>query len=785
MKNDSKDEKLLNLEAFKKILVITVGEEQKVILCGHPYMSWACKDRVFQRLAIVQLYKLGIATQEELSEAFEVHVNSVYNYITVFARDGIKGLLARQRGPKDSWKITLETRFKILEIAFSNKNISCDDITKIVKEKWGKEVSVRTVCRILAENGFISQSKEAQSHKNKEDLFETKNNEQLLFDNLYESSKNNLNIQNVLSGENSRCNISRSEDGKYQTKKAGADEIIIDEDGIDKKTPVYSSAERIYLNRLECGEYSAYAGGLLLVPLLRQYNFVSTIEKTLNSDICRYEGYSVGQLCLTLLYCDIFGFRSIENFKTVYPEEFGILIGKLYSPSIFTIRRFLHKIRKLKKGEQLMEEFGKEYLSKGLVKWGVLYIDSHFLPYYGICLITMGWHGVMQKPMRGSYNFLAVDDKYNPLIFFIRPSSEDLLKKIPEIILKAKEMAKSVGASDKKLVVVFDREGYSAELFREMDSDNLNTKFITWAKYFDNWKPEIKEEQFTETVTIKYEIQKEEDVKYFEAENRTMNKYGKIRAIVIQSGRKKKQTAIYTNDWEMSAGSVIQLICRRWGQETLIKTLKLDHRIDYFPGYESEEKEEQPMINNPRIEELKKGRTKLVADLHKLKLNFADILLNKTSEEINWQEVKEKKIKTLADIQSIGSQILLIDLEVEKFPEKIKFEEAHNGEKIVEFDYEKKRFLDCIKIFSYTMQKAACKILSKHYDDPKDVWQILGMIMQRGADIKLNGNMLTVKLKKFTNEVVDYAARHLCEELNEMAPITLDKFRFQLRYEVA
>ncbi|MBI1869933.1 MAG: helix-turn-helix domain-containing protein [Chlamydiae bacterium] len=711
------------------------------------------------------------------SEAFGIHINSVSNYISAFMGDGVNGLLSRKRGPKESWKITPEIRFKILEIAFSNKNVSYDDLVKLVKEKWGKEVGIRSICRILSENGFMNQSAKEQSRESESCLFEIENTNQLSFHDLEKRCKNFSDTQNIYSRETA-C----SEEKCNKDKEIAAIETNIDEGCVDKKTSAYSSAERNYLNRLERGEFSAYAGGLLFVSLLRQYHFASTIEKVIGITTC--EGYSLEQLCLTILYCDVFGFRSIENFKTVYPEEFGILIGKLYSPSIFTIRRFLHKIRELKNGEQLMEEFGKEYLSQGLVKWGVLYIDSHFLPYYGICLISMGWHGVKQKPMKGSYNFLAVDDKFNPLIFFIRPSSEDLLKKIPELILKAKGMAKSVGMPDEKLIVVFDREGYSSELFREMDSDQLKTRFITWAKYFDSWKPEIKEEQFRGRVIVNYEIQKSEEIKYFEAENRTMKKYGKIRAIVIQSGRKKKQTAIYTNDWEIPAGLVIQLICRRWGQETLIKTLKLDHRIDYFPGYEYEELEKQPMVGNPITQELKRSRANLVTELHKLKLGFADLLLNKVSDEINWQEVKEKKITTLANIQTIRTQMLLIDQKIDELPAEIKFEEAHNGERLVEFDYEKKRFLDCIKVFSYTMQKAACKILGKYYDDPKDVWQILGMIVRRGADIKLNGNELTIRLKKFRDEVIDYAARHLCEELNEMAPVTLDKFRFQLRYEV-
>lgn len=749
----------------EKIQVVESDGMVRVLVEGKTYMNWMNGDEVAERIAIVQLYELGLGTQEELAKNFKMHVNSIAKHINTFRADGASGLISQIRGPKQSWLLTPEVRAKILFLVL-NEGIREYRLIQKRLEQWNTKVSTESIRQVLIENGLVKENIIVEEPEIEQgDFFENLLGGQYELE--FSNSENNVNDEGMPLIRNIEKNLKSA--------------VYVNS---DKNTHSdYSRSQRVYLNQLEQGIYNSYAGGLLFIPLLRQYNYFSTIRKVINMET--YEGYSLDELCLTLLYCNVFGFRSIENFKTVYPEEFGILIGKLYSPSIFTIRRFLHKIRKLKKGEQLMEEFGKEYLSKGLVKWGVLYIDSHFLPYYGICLISMGWHGVRQKPMRGSYNFLAVDDKYNPLIFFIRPSSEDLLKKIPELILKAKDMAKNSGIPDEKLVVVFDREGYSAELFREMDSDNLRTKFITWAKYFDSWKPGIKEEQFRESVTIKYEIQKEEEVKYFEAENRTMNKYGKIRAIVIQSGRKKKQTAIYTNDWEMPASLIIQLICRRWGQETLIKTLKLDHRIDYFPGYESGEIEKQPMVDNPRMAELKRSRANLVTDLHKLKLGFADILLNKVSDEISWQEVKEKKIKTLADIQSIRTQMLLIDHKIDELPAKVKFEEVHNGERLVEFDYEKKRFLDCIKIFSYTMQKAACKILSKYYDDPKDVWQILGMITQRGADIKLNGNILTVKLKKFADVVVDYAARHLCEELNEMAPVTLDKFHFQLRYEVA
>ena len=102
-----------------------------------------------------------------------------------------------------------------------------------------------------------------------------------------------------------------------------------------------------------------------------------------------------------------------------------------------------------------------------------------------------------------------------------------------------------------------------------------------------------------------------------------------------------------------------------------------------------------------------------------------------------------------------------------------------------ELDYEKKRFLDCIKVFAYHMQKKMCQILLNYFPIEKEIFSVLDMIVKRGATVRLEQDRLTVRLKKFSNPEIDYAARRLCEELNQMKPVTLDRFQVPIRYEVA
>jgi hypothetical protein len=58
------------------------------------------------------------------------------------------------------------------------------------------------------------------------------------------------------------------------------------------------------------------------------------------------------------------------------------------------------------------------------------------------------------------------------------------------------------------------------------------------------------------------------------------------------------------------------------------------------------------------------------------------------------------------------------------------------------------------------------------------------MIVKRGGTVQLQGGRLRVRLKRFKNPEIDYAARGLCEDLNSMDPVTADKFQLPLWFEV-
>jgi len=740
----------------------------EALVKGQRYMRWQTQDELAARLAIVQLHQNGIGTEQDLAGIFKRHISSVKRYVDRFAQEGANGLIPHRAGPQTRWKLTKNLRAKILLITLKEGVKELGDIQSRLKAVWDEDTSLPTIRVALTDAGLWNEPlQELDSKIIQRELFDTKESpEQLAFK--FSGGTELKGIQTI-AGTDARDNFDSVDD-------------------LDQRSS-YSTGQRIYLDCLERGGFNTYAGGLLLVPFLERHSFLSVIKRII--DLPTYEGYKLEELCQTLFFFDVFGFHSMEDFKRAYSEEFGVLVGRSQSPSLFTLRRFLHKVKALKIGERLIDAFALEYLKSGIAKWGTIYIDGHFLPYHGMTHITKGWHAVRQMPMKGSYHFIGVDAKFHPWLFLVRSSEEDLLEKIPEMIKKARKIAEEAGLSQedtKQLIVIFDREGYSAKLYRYLDArdneeDHKRVLFISWAKHADKWVHAIEQEKFDQTAWVGYEIKEPGQIKYFQTE-RVMNKYGRIRTIVIESGTKQMRGAIYTNgtDIEIKAEKIIGLMCRRWGEENLIKELMRKHTINYMPGYVFEDVQEQPMVDNPRIKALRKERAAHIQELHKLKIQLADRMLKKSEEHADWDQTRKSEPEMSRKIIGIDNAILLLNQQIDKLPAQLRYDDVHDGQKLQMLNYEKKRFLDGIKVFTYNMKEQMCQILLKYYPARKEILSALAMIIERAGDIKLEGGQLNVRIRSFQDREINYAARHLFEELNHMQPRTLDKYRFPIHY---
>jgi hypothetical protein len=73
----------------------------------------------------------------------------------------------------------------------------------------------------------------------------------------------------------------------------------------------------------------------------------------------------------------------------------------------------------------------------------------------------------------------------------------------------------------------------------------------------------------------------------------------------------------------------------------------------------SEELEEQPLVDNPELIELKREKSSLVSQLHGFELELADKIRKEVKDDMVWKDIKKKEIKLFSDIVGKESEITL------------------------------------------------------------------------------------------------------------------------------
>jgi transposase len=254
-------------ESPKKIELIESDGIKKVLLNGKTYMSWASWDTASQRMVIAQLYNCQFATQQDLSEVFNLHLNSVQKYVAEFSRDGLEGLITARGGPRQSWKLTADVRAKILIIALKQDILGYEAIQKRL-EAWNEFVSIPSIRQVLLENGFVHEKvRVGDIEFEQSSLFESGNERQLGLPfsahwKLAKSKESKLEVESRVIGN----------------RELKADTAI----EVPRALRYYSRAQRRYLGQLEQGYYNTYAGGLLFAPLMEQYAFIPTLKRVID-----------------------------------------------------------------------------------------------------------------------------------------------------------------------------------------------------------------------------------------------------------------------------------------------------------------------------------------------------------------------------------------------------------------------------------------------------------------------------------------------------------------------
>ncbi|MCP5015664.1 MAG: hypothetical protein GY938_10375 [Ketobacter sp.] len=309
--------------------------------------------------------------------------------------------------------------------------------------------------------------------------------------------------------------------------------------------------------------------------------------------------YQMHSIFLLLAFMALLRIRSMEGLRYCDAGEMGKVLGLDRAPEVRTLRQKIDHLSNTGDPKAWNGELAKNGMKDAPDLAGELYIDGHVRLYHGkqtklpkrfvsrqkLCLrgMTDYWvNDALGQP------FFVVSKEAN--VGLIKTLKSEIIPQLLEIVPQIEEESLAADSDLHRFELIFDREGYSMELFEEMWEKRIACTTYRKFKYAD-WP----EEAFQE-----YEVKlpNGESVKMRLAEKRDVpltTKKIKVREVrrLLPSGH---QVSIVTMKKKDLLTDIASHMFARWSQENFFKYMMEHYGIDRLIAYELEPVDETVSI---------------------------------------------------------------------------------------------------------------------------------------------------------------------------------------------
>lgn len=707
------------------------------------------------KVGAIELVERNLCNQQIAGKICGLHRNTVFKLLRTKRLLGLEAVFEDHRGLKQPLKYISEIRSHIKKLQRKNPDWTDQAIADQAASELGMEISRSAVARIRTEKEDTQWSKKQPTLKEIMDMSKVAEAIDL---ERHDSRQLSLNFE--LDQELRQ----KSEEFSQQPAPMAERET-----------------EQLLIERLQQGERNVFAGGLMHHLFFQEIGFEQLLEPI---GLNKGDTYQSSEILATLFHSVSQGIASIEALKLVNVSELGVLIGRNRSPDKETLRDHLAQMSQHYQSGELIDRFARRLLQQGRIDPEVFFIDGHFLPYYGLNVIAKGYYTVRRLAMRGN-ELYAVSDLQGRPLFFINESNEIDFR---PIISRAAGMLTDWGIS--RPVLVFDRGGYGIHFFKELSQ---KADFVTWAKYVgDTALERIPEESFTLGLPFKghkYMVAEQwrtvqESLATSRREGRLQPSTMQLRLVVLKDVISGKRLGIYTNNTTRLASDIAFYMLHRWGDsENFFKEMMARFNLNYHPGYDIQELERQPLVENPDIALIKKAIQVLKKESQELE---KDILII----EASLARHQDKRLVTkLAKLQSAleekKTDMAQFEHKLATVPEKVSILDLLRGKPMSRCDLEKKKLYDLMQFMSFHSRERLVEIFRDCYDDHRDIKQVLDMITSRAGYVKLIGETLVVILDWIENQKHRQAAIRLCQCLNQKEIILNGRLKVKLFFRIS
>lgn len=483
--------------------------------------------------------------------------------------------------------------------------------------------------------------------------------------------------------------------------------------------------------------------------------------------------YGLESIFLLLGLMALARIRSLEQLRYQAPGEWGKLLGLDRIPEVRTLRAKLKLLcQDMGRAMEWNAALAQEWIARQNATDLYFYCDGHVRVCHGdqtalprhyvarerLCLraTTDYWINAMD-----GQPFLYVNKEVDPGLIATRKG--DVIPWLEANLAKTPEQERRLAEDPRAhwFTMVFDREGYSPELFEQMR--NKRIAILSYPKFpQDDWR---REEFTTHSVTLSGGETATMQLAERGAQLSNQLWLREIRKLT-DTGH---QTSILTTNFQAPMATLAVSLFARWSQENFFRYMREHYSLDRLIEYGTEPIPDTISVVNPAWRKLDSQIRSKAGQRYRLAAQFGALALCEDPTESQVQGFQRSKGHLREETQALDLEIDNLKLQRQKTEHHIPVKSLPEKDRFTRLRTERKHFTDTLKMIAYRAESSMASLLREHMvrgDD--EVRSLLRQIFQAEADLTpdLAGNTLTIRLHHLTQAAHDHAIEQMLADLN-------------------
>ncbi|HEX5493581.1 MAG TPA: hypothetical protein VFX70_03275 [Mycobacteriales bacterium] len=712
----------------------------QVFIRGELAYVWDAGDAAGRRLAAAQLVRIKAATQVQVATAFGVGAVTVWRWAKKLDVAGVAGIGPDRKGPKGPSKLTPDLVAEIRARRQDGQSL------RVIGSAVG--VVLDTVRRALAQEDQGA----AQAHTPQ---LEPASEGAALAEDAHAEGSNERGGQDRHARAGGLADEQEELPVLAEPPERGLERGLARWGLLGHADPVFHSAARVPL-----------AGLLAAVPALAGTGLLGCARQTYQQLPAGFYGLDT-VLVEAVLRC-LAGEPRAEGATRVDPVALGRVLGMDRAPEVKTIRRKLAQLAGRGKAEELLAGMAAHHLHQIDPELAaVLYVDGHTRAYHGKRRIAKTHVARLKFPAPATLETWVADAAGDPVLVVMAEPGASLAAELRRLLPQLRE---AVG-DDRRVLVGFDRGGWSPALFQAMDAAGFDV--LTWRK---GEADDVTEDEFTDVTHVDDDGRAHQwnaaesvvDLPLDAAGNQTF----RMRQVTRRDGPGAKQIHILTTvgAQQLSTAAVNYRMGSRWRQENAFRYGRMHFDLDSHDSYRHSDDDPTRSVPNPAKKQAQNhvaaARAHYEREVARADATLLQLRSPTSTEPVHISNAEHNRIT--AGASAAEDALAAAEEHNRHTPARLPLGQVHPGQQVLEV--QTKLLTHAIKIAAYNTATALARDVRLHtsYARAKhEAHVLIRHVLTHSGDIDPDpdNGTLTVRLDPLPTGRATRAVAELCEHL--------------------